>query len=340
MKSSHTLLLMSSVVCLLLLGGSRVALPAPSTPFLVVVQGLGGEPFYEQLFSRNSEGLIEIAQSRWGLADTNILWLRPNPTPGQRESSRDQILAALDDVAARSASGDRVMLVYFGHISAQGTVPKLNLPGPDLTDSTLAKHLAMLSGRQLAVVLSAASSGAMLPTLSAPSRIVVTATASGREKYVPRFGEFFVNGWIAPQADSDKDGVVNLYDDFEYTRRAVRKAFEGENRLLTEHALLDDNGDGHSSKKVRISARSREQGSELDDGAYARRFSFQFDDARRLGSAAELTLSVRARQLAQAVESLRRERAQMSPQAYQQKLESLLVELALNRRRLRETLRR
>ena len=48
-------------------------------------------------------------------------------------------------------------------------------------------------------------------------------------------------------ADTDKDERVSLLEAFDYARLEVARVYESDNRLLTEHALLDDNGDGAGS---------------------------------------------------------------------------------------------
>ena len=95
----------------------------------------------------------------------------------------------------------------------------------------------------------ASASGGFIEPLSGPNRLILTATRSGRERNATAFGEFFVEALAAgaDDADVDKDGRVSLLEAYEYARGGVERMYEQEDRLLTEHALLDDDGDGVGS---------------------------------------------------------------------------------------------
>src|SRR5207253_3682573 len=98
--------------------------------------------------------------------------------------------------------------------------------------------------RPLAVIDCASSSGPFLNKLSATNRVVVVAAKSGYEQNYARFGQYISEAIADPEADLDKDGQTSLLEAFLMASRRVADFYNAEGRLATEHALLDDNGDG------------------------------------------------------------------------------------------------
>jgi hypothetical protein len=128
------------------------------------------------------------------------------------------------------------------------------LPGPDLTATELAQLLTAFGERRVAVVNAASASGGFVQKLAAPTRIVVTATKSGFERNETVFGRHFVAAWTGGEADADKDERVSLLEAFEYTRREVEREYQRENKLMTEHAMLDALGDGKGVASAELSS--------------------------------------------------------------------------------------
>ncbi|NNL67348.1 MAG: hypothetical protein HKP30_13960, partial [Myxococcales bacterium] len=124
-------------------------------------------------------------------------------------------------------------------------------------------------------------------------------------------------------------------------RRETARFYEERNLLLTEHALLDDDGDGEGTREPTI---------ETADGATAASFTLGMPGAR---SAATATATGAARPipatadsvlarlygeragLEEQVAELRRLRDSMDPDIYESELETLLVDLALKSREIR-----
>jgi hypothetical protein len=89
-------------------------------------------------------------------------------------------------------------------------------------------------------VNTASSSGAFLPAVAGPGRVVVTATKTGGERNETRFPEFFVEAFNDDSADRDRNGRVSMAEAFEYAKSKVTKAFEQGGLLATEHAALEE----------------------------------------------------------------------------------------------------
>jgi len=96
----------------------------------------------------------------------------------------------------------------------------------------------------LAIINSASSSAPFINKLSAPDRVIVMASKSGFEQNYSRFHRYFAGAIGDLKADLDKDGQTSLLEAFLYGAHGVSEFYAGAGRLATEHALLDDNGDG------------------------------------------------------------------------------------------------
>jgi hypothetical protein len=134
-------------------------------------------------------------------------------------------------------------LVLIGHGTFDSKEARFNLRGPDVSATELATWLRPFR-RPLAVIDTSSSSAPFLNKLSATNRVVITATRSGNEQNFSRFGQYFAESITSPDADLDKDGQVSLLEAFLIASRRTSDFYKVEGRIATEHALIDDNGDG------------------------------------------------------------------------------------------------
>jgi hypothetical protein len=306
---------------------------------LLVVVGLGGDPEYREKFHGWAVDLAAAAMDRFGLPRERVVYLgeRPADDPAviRDRSTLENIDAALTQMAAGAGSQDRVLIVLIGHGTGQGDEVEFNLPGPDLTPQELDEMLEKFPTQTLAVVNTSPSSGPFIPALSGPNRVVLTATRTAQERNETQFGGFFVEAMTGEGTDLDKDGRVSLAEAFQYARAEVDRYYTSLNLLATEHALLDDNGDGEGSGEL---------GDEVPDGLLASGFWLDPEGTAMAGSAVpdSVTDPVLRRlfeeraDLERRVVQLRALRGQMEEARYEQELETLLVELALKNREIRE----
>jgi len=308
--------------------------PAPST-HLILVTGLGGAPEYSDLFLAQGRSLLEAARGRWGLPEANTVWLAeaPERAPGliNGRSTRKALEAEVLAAAGRAGPNDGVLIVLIGHGSGSGGDSKINLPGPDVSGADLAVWLNAFTTQTVAVVNTASASGGFVSALSGDRRIVVTATRSTRERERTYFGSYFVDAFIADGADTDKDQRVSLLEAFQYARREVGRRYERDNQLLTEHAMLDDNGDGEGTA---------EPGATVGDGPLAGGF-FLASAGRTVTRAAaddpELArLLIEKGRLEGRIAALRMMKDTMDPAKYDAQLETLVLELATTNRSIRD----
>lgn len=296
-----------------------LARPAPAEEtHLVIIVGLGGEPKYTESFDALAMTMIQAAEKKYGIPAARIRYLgekaaEPAVPAYRGRSTRENVEKALGTVAAEAGPGDLVFILLIGHGSFQSGESRFSLPGPDMAASDFAPLLARLSAQQVAFVDSASASGDWIQPLRGKGRTIVTATKSGMERNATEFPRYFVEAFAGDKADTDKDERVSVLEAFTYARREVERFYETGHRLLTEHALLDDDGNS--------------------EGVLARTLFLGGD---RGGSAAEAAsadprladLQRQRREVEQKIALLKSRKDQMPADQYEDALETLLVELA------------
>jgi Peptidase C13 family len=307
-----------------------VAASAQSTHLAVIV-GLAGDPEYAETYGKWAAALVDAATGRYGIPKAQVQYLTEKPESDPKratgKSSREEIVKAFDTLAAAGPQ-DLVFVVLIGHGTSDGRVAKFNLPGPDLTAGEFEPLLKKLAPRRVVLVNTASASGPFIEALSAPGRVIVTATRNGRESFATVFGGYFVDALSSDAADGDKNKRVSVLEAFDYARREVATAYERQGVILTEHALLDDSGGKEGSAQPAADGKEGKVAGLLSLG------SVQTDTLPADPKVRALYEERRA--LERKVESLRLMKDSMEPQRYTDELEKLVTELALKTRQIRE----
>jgi len=286
---------------------------------VLVVMGAEGSAEFRESFAAQAEawnGVAKLGGHRFALIgrDNSL-----EPT----DLARLRLALELDE----KQGSDVLWVVLVGHGTFDGENARFNLRGPDVSATDLADWLAPYE-RPVVVVNASSASAPFLKALSAPGRIVVTATRSGFEQSYARFGEFLAASFEDAAADLDKDDQVSLLEAFVVAGNRVREFYKAEGRLATEHALLDDNADGLGTpadwfRGVRVVRAPKD--SATPDGVRAHQIHL-------LPSAAERALSAQTRQRRDALEMevfrLRERKSELENAAYYRDLEAILVRLA------------
>jgi hypothetical protein len=215
--------------------------------------------------------------------------------------------------------------VLIGHGTFDGRDARFGLTGPDFTAAELRQWLSPLS-RPCVVVNCTSASGPFVETLSGPGRVVVAATKNGYEHNFCRFGEFFSSALDGLEADLDKDGQASVLEAFLLASRRTEEHYQTAGRLATEHAVLDDNGDGHGVRADQFRGVRPVESGAVADGVRANQIHLVPGAADR-----GLTHAQRQRrdELELAVVQLRSHKAEWPQDEYLVQLESVLTELAL-----------
>ena len=318
--------------------GVLVALARPAAAqesHLLVIVGLSGSPDNADLFHRWASALVDAARSTHHLADESIAYLGEDPArdPARIDgrSTREGITDAAARLAARARPGDRVFIVLIGHGGASEGEARLNLPGLDLTAKEFAAIAGRFAGQVVTFVNTASASGGFVPAISGRDRTVMAATSGGGERNQTRFGEYFVESLAGADADLDKDGRVSMAEAFTWAQRRVAESYARDGQLQTEHALIDDDGDGKGTGTP---------GQPGSDGALARTlFLSAAGEPRAAGATADPALRAlydERKALEDRIAALKASKAKMDAAGYERELEEALVALARKSREIRE----
>ncbi len=301
--------------CFLAIGLDLRAADAADRATVMVIAGAPGEAEFAPDIALQMEAWAKVSTQ----ANARHIAI------GASDTDRERVKAALE-AEPKDGSGE-LWVVLIGHGTFDGKEAKLNLRGPDLSATDLSEWLKPFQ-RPLAIIDTTSSSAPFLARLAGPKRVVVSATRSGNEQNYARFGKFLAEAVGDPKSDLDKDGQISLLESFLSAAHRTAEFYTTENRLATEHALIDDNGDGLGTpadwfRGVLATKRARD-GAQLD-GLRAHQFHL-------VRSTAEQQLSPEARarrdKLELQIAGLRERKEKMSEEKYFQELEKLLLELA------------
>ncbi len=218
-------------------------------------------------------------------------------------------------------------LVLIGHGTFDGKEARFNLRGPDVTATDLADWFKPFQ-RPVVFIDASSASAPFLNKLSATNRVIVTATRSGSEQNFARFGLYLAEALADDQSDLDKDGQISVLEAFLTASARVAEFYKTEGRLATEHALLDDDGDGHGTPADwfrGIRAVKKPEGNASVDGARAHQMHLVLSQAEQA-----IPPEVRAKRDALELEisRLRANKPQRPDGRYYDQLEKLLLRLA------------
>jgi hypothetical protein len=286
---------------------------------VIVVTGAPGETEYATQFHEWTEKWR--AASKTADAKFHVI----GEDADAKSSDLDQLQELLSEEQGEQT--EPLWLVLIGHGTFDGQTAKFNLRGADLSAEDLAKWLAPIK-RPLAVIDCTSASAPFLNRLAGENRVVITATKSGDEQSFAHFGQYLAAAIADGNADVDKDGQVSLLEAYLTACRNLDEFYKQEARLPSEHALLDDNGDGLGTpaawfRGVRATQRAKD-GASLD-GTRAHQFHLITSDREK-----QLPPQVRERRdtLELAIARLRDEKPQLKEEEYYNRLEKLMVELA------------
>jgi hypothetical protein len=286
---------------------------------LVLVVGAAGETEYSEQFSTWAD-LWKQAAAKGGLQTSVIGEDTNNP-----ETDLTRLLTVLTNEVAKPAG--ELWIVFIGHGTYDGHLAKFNLRGPDISAADFAAILKPCQ-RPLAVIDCASASGPFINALSGTNRVIITATRSGSEVNATRFGGYLAKAIADPAADLDKDGQTSLLEAFLLASRQTQQFYKEAGRLATEHALLDDNGDGLGTPADWFSgvrATKTAANGKSVDGVRAQQLMLVRSETEQ-----ELSPEVRARrdELEKKLSELRARKSGMNEDDYYSQLESILIEIA------------
>jgi len=285
--------------------------------YAVIINGPGGEAVYAKQFEEWTGQLSSVLADRYGFDEKHII--KPRATA-------EEVKSVFETLKTQLVTNNVLFVFLIGHGSYDGKESKFNLIGPDLAASEYNTLLSSLPTKRVVVFNMSSASGEFIKSLAAKGRIVVTATRNGQETNATRFTGFFISALSATDADTDQDGHTSVLEAFVYANRLTADFYKRGGRLATEHALLDDNGDGVGHEKVEAGEGLLARATYLD--------SLSVDEAAATAATGRL-LKERSR-LEGEIEQLIARKSNMPEAEYEATLERLFIELAKVNRSIKQ----
>jgi hypothetical protein len=309
-----------------------VATPLAAQTHVLIISGLGGEKKFTDRFRLMGSSLSTALRGRFGIATENIAWVGEDSTvsdcpPYKGPSTRANVEREFKAIQARAKAGEQVVIVLIGHGAGADAESRISLPGPDITVVDVQRLLAGFAQQRVALVNLTSASGDFMGHVSAPGRVVITATKTSFERNESRFGEQFVQAFLQDVADTDKDNRVSLLEAYRYAVRETKRIYDDATKIQTEHSQLDDNG----TRQNMADPTGRD-----GQGLLARRF---FLDSRATGGGNDArvgALYAERFELEVRVDSLRTMKKTLPAAEYETQLEQVLIALARKAREIRQ----
>ena len=220
---------------------------------MVILTGVGGRDAYRDRFANQAAVWQQFGEQAGWTASTIA-------TESVDGSVDERLSRTWADLSANPP--ERLVVVLIGHGTDDGRIARFNIPGDDVSADSMRKDLDRIDCRQL-IFNTTAASGAWIAPLSSAGRVVITATKNGREVDATQFADALSAPLRESDAgetsasrgpldlmplDLDKDDAVSVLELAVYLSDRTAAAYRDDNRIATEHALIDDNGDGRGTR--------------------------------------------------------------------------------------------
>ena len=305
--------------------GLALALTAPgfaqSSSHVVIVVGLAGSPEHGEVFTKWGTTLADTATQKLNVPKENVTLLSGAP------ATKDGVVKALGAVATKADEDDTVLIVLIGHGTFSNKIAKFNLTGPDMTPQDFEPLLKAMKSKRVIFADTTSASGPFVETLSGPGRVIVAATRTGGEMFATLFGGPFVDALANESADGDHDGKISILEAFDYAKKAVAASYQREEKLPTEHAVLDDNGDKEGSLEPGRQAKDGQSAAVMSIGSMRRTAAPANEKLRVLYAEREA--------IERRIEALKLMKSGMDAAKYAEQLEKLATDLALKSREIK-----
>lgn len=252
----------------------------PARRYALIVVGLPGDEEHREKFREVvgvwQQWLTEIA----GVAKQDIVVLFGSSEADAEPATAKSIRARMTLLSASLTPDDSLWVFLLGHGSQDERHGWFHLPGPDLNAAEWGDLFAPLQTNEQLFWMTHSASGSFLKPLARPGRVVVCATddAELNETRFPYALAEIMRQQLKSAAtpDTTPSKLATVLDLFRQTAHHVDQSFEADKLVPTEHAQLDDNGDGVGTEVADVVASRDAEGSvdpAVIDGAISDRIT-------------------------------------------------------------------
>jgi len=263
--------------------------PTTTNRWLVILCSLSGDEEHERKLNQSVKQIVASAEPVFSVPPTRLRVLvgsseTASTIPDAKPCSRGSISDLFSELITKSDVDSEYLFFIIGHAHLDGKNSQFNIDGPDIDQFEYAKLVEKLPGKNQLHWIGLPASGFWIRPLSNPNRTIITATEPDLEltaTEMPYALGDILSGTASHSKleDIDGDGQVTLLDLYLAVNIEVHQRFVSEEYLPTEHAQLDDNGDGRGSElqepflpRAEGDPPLRKSVRKVTDGDLARRF--------------------------------------------------------------------
>jgi tetratricopeptide (TPR) repeat protein len=219
----------------------------PAKHYAVIVSSFSRDALHAKWYWNSSSWMYRVLRERYGYSDEHIYYLYEDPAKDRiidGQSNLPNFRKLMKFLSSMIREEDRLFLYLIGHSGFYEGESWYDFVGENMPGREFARLLKGIRAGRITVVLSPCHSGGFIKPLSRRGRIIVTGT---RFNEANRAGvaEAFIRGMENPKLDGDGDGRLSIKEAYDNIVREQIKWYERRKlKVMEEHALLDDNGDG------------------------------------------------------------------------------------------------
>jgi hypothetical protein len=225
----------------------------------VILVGIPGDGAHADLFRKTADAWQTWLTYSLQIPVGQVLQFPAAPAKAQAEKdpsaaplTAETIRTTFADLSKKLGPDDSLWVFTLGHGNYDGKRAWFHVAGRDPSQEDFGRWLSEIRCREQVIWLTHASSGWFVKPLSKPGRIVIAATAADDESNETEFPQALAAVIAKPlkTLDADQDGRLSVAELFSAVVQEVANRFKNDNRLPTEHAQLDDDGDGKGSENI------------------------------------------------------------------------------------------
>ncbi|HOJ59845.1 MAG TPA: hypothetical protein PK878_06130 [bacterium] len=263
---------------------SRLLNDAEAAKYSLILCGSGGTEEYKQKFAAWGERLRDVLIERLNHPREHVHLLTESPSVPDAPiwvSNKENIQRQLVALSGIVSASDELFVFLIGHGSYLREESRFQIPGKDITAKEFKEYLDPIPAGRIVLINSTSSSAGFINVLSGPGRILCTATKSVDERNATEFMEGFLKGLEEGSADQDRDERISVLEACQQGAALTEAWYKEQDLIATEHALLDDNGDGLGTRlpltlsDETVSTAVQESSSASRDGKVAARCFLQ-----------------------------------------------------------------
>lgn len=236
----------------------------PNAPdrWLLVCCGLPGDSGHRERFTDACRNIVTGAETVLDITPERITILAGDDEMRQALADeandvgvcdKESVAISLQKFGEEIPADAGCWVVLLGHSHLYGSSSQFNVRGPDFDQDEFARWAKPIACNEQVFWLTMPISGFWTKPLAAETRVIISATEADLEftgtEMPYAFGDLLVGeGEHQALEDVDRDGSLSLLDLYLAVNLEIHERFQATERLQTEHAQLEDNGDGRGSE--------------------------------------------------------------------------------------------